>query len=107
MAFTTSSTIESVRLTFTQGDNRVTSIFVIFDGTNPSPTHFSIPFSNNYTASGSTEQGWLTTLQSIYGSSDGIENVDGDSVTPTVESFPFGTTVESLVEAWLLESFRR
>ena len=38
----------------------------------------------------------LATLQSIYGSSDGIENVDGDSVTPTVEGFPFGTTLESL-----------
>ena len=95
MAFTTSSTIESVRLDFTQSENRITLIRVIFDGSNPSPTYADIQFSNNYTASGSIQAGWLTTLQSIYGSSDGIVDENGDTVTPTLVSFPFGTTLES------------
>ena len=96
MAFTTSSTIESVKLSFTQAYNRITLISVILDGTNPSPAYFDIPFRNDYNASSAISRGWFTTLQSIYGSSDGIENVDGDSVIPTVTGFPFGTTVESL-----------
>ena len=93
MAFTTASTIESIKLEFSTTRNRITSIYIVFDGTNPDPSYQFISFNNSYRASPSDA---LTTLQSIYGSSDGIENVDGDSVTPTVTGFPFGTTIESL-----------
>ena len=93
MAFTTASTIESIKLEFSTEKNRITSIYIVFDGTNPDPSYQFISFNNSYRASPSDA---LTTLQSIYGSSDGIENVDGDSVTPTVTGFPFGTTIESL-----------
>ena len=92
MAFTTSSTIESVRVSFSQANNRITRVRLIFDGVNPSPGHQDISF-NDYDP---LPLDALTKLQTIYASSDGIINEDGDSVVVQLTNFPFGTALEDL-----------
>ena len=94
MAFTTSSTIESVRVSFLQSSNRVTKIRIIFDGANPSPAYKDIRFTDYRVYPSDLDD--LTKLQTIYASSDGIENVDGDSVVVELTGFPFGTSLEDL-----------
>ena len=40
----------------------------------------------------------MTTLQDIYASEDGFQNENDSTLTPSVSGFPYGNTVEDLVE---------
>ena len=48
MAFTTSSTFDSIRITFQAQSNRIVNITARFDGDNPSPTSVRITFRRGY-----------------------------------------------------------
>ena len=100
MAFTISSTFESLKIGFHAQDNRITGITAIFDGDSPSPSVFVIQFRFGYKLDRlpATEQAHLTTLQEIYASANGFRNENNSVLTPSVTGFPYGNTVEDLAE---------
>ena len=48
MAFTTSSTFESLEIAFDTQENRITAITAIFDGDSPSPSYVQVYFRQGY-----------------------------------------------------------
>ena len=101
MAFTTSSTFESLNIEFHARENGIRSITAIFDGVSPSPTYARVSFRSggyNVDRLPATEQAHLTTLQEIYASANGFRNASNSVLTPSVTGFPYGNTVEDLAE---------
>ena len=94
MAFTTVSTIESVEISFSQERNRITRIEINFDGTNPDPSRIVITFTN-YNANPLSQ---LETLQDIWASDAGIVDENDNPIDPVVNGFPFGDSIDHLVE---------
>ena len=96
MAFTTASTIESIEVNFSQGVNRIIRILIVFDGSNPDPARKEINF-NDYRVSPS-DASELETLQDIWASDAGIVDENDAAVTPVVNGFSFGDSIDHLVE---------
>ena len=92
MAFTTSSTFESIKISFYAQENRITRIYrIVSMGIAHHQLMFRISFDRGYNGSdrlNATEQAHLTTLQDIYASANGFRNASNSVLTPSVSEFP-------------------
>ncbi len=88
------TTIESVRIGFQESSITKLSDVRVQIGDD----YYYYGLDIGFPTSGTDERFDLFALKSIYESSVGIVNADGDSVTPFVQDFFFGTTLEDLEE---------